>query len=155
MTRRQDNCKPPCRGCPRGPDKAPCRKTFAWPRQESCCGIAVIPGKDLAGGLVDALDKGFVEARHLLILIQLCVLLVFTKICMPSWRCLLSLGSNVVVGNLGLEGGAFCWAWANCPGKVLAGAVEATRARVLPGETTSPSCSLCLCLGVALAIPRL
>ena len=31
-------------------------------------------------------------------------------------------------------------------------AAEAAPARVLPGESTSPSCSLCLCLGVALIV---
>ena len=37
----------------------------------------------------------------------------FTKICMPSWRRLPSLGSNVVVGigSLGLEGGALRQDW--------------------------------------------
>ena len=39
-----------------------------------------------------------------------------------------------------------------CPGKGLAGAVGAARARTLLGETTSPSCSLCFCLGVALVL---
>ena len=50
-------------------------RVWAWlwlrgcPRQGPCRGTVVVLGKDLAGGLVDALDKGFVEARRLLILI--------------------------------------------------------------------------------------
>ena len=39
------------------------------PRQGSCCGIAVVPGKDLADGLVGILGKDLAEDRHLLILI--------------------------------------------------------------------------------------
>ena len=72
--------------------------------------------------------------------------MILTKICMPPWRCLPSLGSNVVdgVGTLGLKGGALCWRWASCPGKALAGAAEAAPARVLPGESTSPLYSLVL-----------
>src|SRR3990170_6349329 len=71
--------------------------------------------------------------------------MIFTKICMPPWRCLLGLGPNVVdgIGNLGLKEGALYWRQASCPGKVLAGAAEAAPARVLPGGSTSPSCSLC------------
>ena len=55
--------------------------------------------------------------------------------------------------TLGLTGGALCWRQASCPGKDLAGAAEATPARVLPGESTSPSCSLCVSgLGIALVV---
>ena len=52
--------------------------------------------------------------------------MILTKICMPSWRCLPSLGSNVVdgIGTLGLKGGALCWRWASCPGKGLTGGVH-------------------------------
>ena len=38
-------------------------------QQGSCRGVAVVPGKDLAGGLVDFLGKNLVEGRRLLILI--------------------------------------------------------------------------------------
>ena len=73
---------------------------------------------------------------------------------MPPWRHLPRLGSNVFVGigNLGLKGGAFRWYWVSSPGKALAGAVEAAPARVLSGESTSPSCSLSFCLGIALIV---
>ena len=126
-------------------------QTWAWlwprrcPRQAPCRAIAVVPGKDLAGGLVDFLGTDLAEDRRLLVLIRSCVLMIFTKICMPPWRCLPSLGSNVVdgVGTLGLKSGAPCRRWASCPGKTLVGAVEAAPARVLPRESTSPSCSLC------------
>ena len=64
--------------------RMPSARALPGPRQGSCRGVVVVPGKDLAEGLVDALNKGFAKARRLLILIQLCVLLVFTKICMPS-----------------------------------------------------------------------
>ena len=61
--------------------------------------------------------------------------MIFMKICIPPWRCLPSLGSNVVdgIGTLGLKGGVLCWRWASFPGKALAGAAEAAPARVLPG----------------------
>ena len=39
------------------------------PRQGSCRGVAVVPGKDLAGVLVDFLGKDLVEGRRLLVLI--------------------------------------------------------------------------------------
>ena len=48
-----------------------------------------------------------------------------------------------VGGTPCLKGGVLCWHWASCPGKALAGAMEAALTRVLPGESTSPSCSLC------------
>ena len=38
-------------------------------RQGSCRDIAVVPGKDLAGGLVDSLGKDLVEDRRLLVFI--------------------------------------------------------------------------------------
>ena len=50
-------------------------QTWVWlwprrcPRQGSCRGIAVVPGKDLAGGLVDFLGKDLAEDRRLLVLI--------------------------------------------------------------------------------------
>ena len=46
----------------------------------------------------------------------------------------------VALEKLGLKGGALRWRWVSCPGKVLAGAVEAAPARVLPGEPTLPTC---------------
>ena len=79
--------------------------------------------------------------------------MILTKICMPSRRCLPSLGSNVVVGGvgtLGLKGGTPRWRRASCLGGALAGAAEAAPARVLPGESTSPSCSLVF---LVLALP--
>ena len=51
-----------------------------------------------------------------------------------------------------LNGGALRWHWASCPGKVLAGAVEAAPARVLPGESTSPLAFCVSSLGVALIV---
>ena len=73
------------------------------------------------------LGKDLAEDRRLLVLIRSCVFMIFTMICMPPWRRLPSLGSNVVdgIGTLGLKGGALCWRWASCPGKVLAGAAGA------------------------------
>ena len=44
-------------------------RVLPGPRQGSCRGIAVVPGKDLAGGLVDFLGKDLAEDRRLLILI--------------------------------------------------------------------------------------
>ena len=38
-------------------------------------------------------------------------------------------------GGRGLKGGSLCWRGASCPGKGLAGAVEAAPARVLAGGT--------------------
>ena len=38
-------------------------------RQGSCRGVAVVPGKALAGGLVDLLGKDPAEGRRLLVLI--------------------------------------------------------------------------------------
>ena len=51
-----------------------CRtRAWLWPRrrpqQGSCGGTAVVPGKDLAGGLVALLAKDLAEDRCLLILI--------------------------------------------------------------------------------------
>ena len=43
---------------------------------------AVVPSKDLAGGLVALLGKDLAEDRCLLILIKSFIFLVFTKICM-------------------------------------------------------------------------
>ena len=65
----------------------------------------------------------------------------------PTWL--------VVLENLGLKGGALRWRRASCPGKALAGAVEAAPARASPGEPVLPSCSLYFCLGIALTILRL
>jgi hypothetical protein len=59
-TRRQDDSEAPCRGCPRGPDKAPAEDTheaparllpraLVRPRQDSCRGRSQGPGKNLAG----------------------------------------------------------------------------------------------------------
>ena len=45
------------------------------------------------------------------------------------------------VGTHGLKGGLLCWHRASCPGKALAGVAEAASARILPRESTSPSCS--------------
>ena len=48
---------------------------WAWlwtrrrPRQGSCRGSMLVPGKDLAGDLVDLLGKDIAEDRHLLVLI--------------------------------------------------------------------------------------
>src|SRR3954464_9458559 len=70
--------------------------------------------------------------------------MILTKICMPPQRRLPSLGSNVVggVGTHGLKGGLLRSHRAGCPSKALAGAAEAASARILPRESTSPSCSL-------------
>ena len=42
---------------------------FPGPRQRSCRGIMVVPGKDLAGGIVDFLGQDLAEDRRLLVLI--------------------------------------------------------------------------------------
>ena len=113
------------------------------PRQESCQGNARYLGKEPCRGLGGILGKGACDCLVFWSSSSLVGSFVFTKICMSPWRCLLSLGSNMVdgVGTLGLKGGALCWRWASCPGKALAGAAEAAPARVLPGESTSPFCS--------------
>ena len=112
-------------------------------RQGSCRGVGVVSGKGLAGGLVDFLGQDPAEGRRLLVLIRSHMFMILTKICMPPQRRLPSLGSNVVgwVGACGLKGGLLCWHRASCPGKALAGAAEAASARILPRESTSPSCS--------------
>jgi len=69
--------------------------------------------------------------------------LVFTKICMPPWRCLLSLGSNVGdgVGTLRLKGGSSAGVGQVAPARFLAGAAKAAPARTLSGEfPLSSSC---------------
>ena len=43
-------------------------RALPGPRQGSCRGVAVVPGKDLAGGLVGFLGKDLAEVRRLLIL---------------------------------------------------------------------------------------
>ena len=44
-------------------------RVLPGPRQGPCHGIAVVPGKDLAGGLVDFLGKDLAKDRRLLVLI--------------------------------------------------------------------------------------
>ena len=44
-------------------------RALPGPRQGSCRDIVVVPGKDLAGGLVDFLGKDLAEDRRLLVLI--------------------------------------------------------------------------------------
>ena len=44
-------------------------RVLPWRRGRPCRGVAVIPGKDLAGGLVDFLGKDLVEGCRLLVLI--------------------------------------------------------------------------------------
>ena len=44
-------------------------RALPGPRQGSCCVNKVVPGKDLAGGLVDFLGKDLAEDRRLLVLI--------------------------------------------------------------------------------------
>ena len=44
-------------------------RVLPGPRQGSCRGVVVVPGKDLAGGLVGILGKDLAEDRRLLILI--------------------------------------------------------------------------------------
>ena len=44
-------------------------KGLAGPRQGSCRGVVVVPGKDLARDLVGFLGKDLAEVRRLLILI--------------------------------------------------------------------------------------
>ena len=44
-------------------------RVLPGPQQGSCRGIAVVPGKDLAGGLVEFLGKDLAEFRCLLVLI--------------------------------------------------------------------------------------
>ena len=78
-------------------------------------------GKSLAGAMRVFLARSLVgasgasSARGLVIVLSsgnrlVCRLFVFTKICMSSWRCLPSLGSNVVdgVGTRGLKGPVLC-----------------------------------------------
>ena len=43
-------------------------RALPGPRQESCCGVAVVPDKDLAGGLVGFPGKDLAEVHRLLIL---------------------------------------------------------------------------------------
>ena len=43
-------------------------RALPGPRQGSCRGIAVVPGKDLSGGRVDFLGKDLAEERRLLAL---------------------------------------------------------------------------------------
>ena len=43
-------------------------RVLPGPRQESFHGVVVVPGKDLAGGLVDFLGKALAEERCLLVL---------------------------------------------------------------------------------------
>ena len=43
-------------------------RALPGPRQGSCRGVVVVPGKDLAGGLVGFLGKDLIEVRRLLIL---------------------------------------------------------------------------------------
>ena len=45
----------------------------------------------------------------------------------------------VALEKLVLKGGALCWRRVGCPGKALAGAMEAAPARILLGGTTPPS----------------
>ena len=47
----------------------PSARALSGARQGSCRGVAVVPGKDLAGGLVAFLGKDIVEGRRLLVLI--------------------------------------------------------------------------------------
>ena len=47
----------------------PSARALPGARQGSCRGVAVVPGKALAGGLVDLLGKDPAEGRHLLVLI--------------------------------------------------------------------------------------
>ena len=44
-------------------------RVLPGPRQGSCRGVVVVPGKDLAGGLVDFLGKDLAKDRRLLVLI--------------------------------------------------------------------------------------
>ena len=44
-------------------------RVLPGPRQGSCRGIAVIPGKDLVGGLMDFLGKDLAEDHRLMVLI--------------------------------------------------------------------------------------
>ena len=44
-------------------------RVLLGPRHGSCPGVAVVPGMDLAGVLVDFLGKDLVEGRRLLVLI--------------------------------------------------------------------------------------
>ena len=81
--------------------------------------------------------------------------MIFTKICMPSWRCLPSLGPNVVggVGKPGAQRWLTPLAWASRPGKGLVGAAEAAPGKVLAGGTClAPLLPCVLGLGVALAV---
>ena len=74
----------------------PSARVLLGGRQGSCRGAAVVPGKALAGGLVDFLGKDLAEDHHLLVLIRSCVFMIFTKICMPPRSCHPSLGPNAV-----------------------------------------------------------
>mgnify|MGYP006951652130 FL=1 len=47
----------------------PSARVLPGARQGSCRGVAVVPGKALAGGLVDLLGKDPAEGRRLLVLI--------------------------------------------------------------------------------------
>ena len=47
----------------------PLARVLPGARQGSCRGVAVVPGKALAGGLVDLLGKDPAEGRRLLVLI--------------------------------------------------------------------------------------
>ena len=49
--------------------QVPLARVLPGPWQGSCCGIAVVPGKDLAEGLMDFLGKDLADDRRLLVLI--------------------------------------------------------------------------------------
>ena len=106
---------------------------WAWLRPRGCLrqgscrgvdkGLAAASWASLArvlpGGLVGILSKDL----RLLILILSCMFLVFSKICMPPWRRLPSLGSNVVdgVGTPRLKGGGLVGIGQVAPARLLLG----------------------------------
>src|SRR3989337_3728751 len=78
--------------------------------------------------------------------------LIFTKICMPPWKCLPSLGPNVVdgFGNFGLKEGALHWRQASVPARLLPGLRGPPRQGSCPGVA-----HLALLLFVFLVLPLL
>ena len=158
-----DGAARPCRGLADIPGKglagalrAPSARVLPGPRgylrQEPCRGLVGVLDKEPCRGLVGILGK---ESHYCLVFLfssRPCRPFVFTKICMPPWRRLPSLGSNVVdgVGTPWLKGGSLVGV-----GQVAV-AVKTAPARALPGEShLAPLLFMLLVLSATLVVLRL